>query len=184
MLCDEQPTRISIEVGEHRESIAVDVYKPETGGDAPAPSILLVTGGAGKDLRSGDQITRGKSAVGTHDLAVLLASQGYWVFVPSRRGDPAWRDEDWEALPERFRGRLPRALFDGRAANNGTHTHLRQVEELHGLQAWMRASNIAGLDASRIGIFARSAGCGIALRYAANAGECELSVSLHDASRA
>jgi pimeloyl-ACP methyl ester carboxylesterase len=165
-----QPVRIMIEVGEVREAIAVDVYKPDTG-NGPAPSIILVTGGAGKDLRSGDDTTRGKSAVGTHDLAAVLASEGYWAFVPSRRGDPAWTYKDWEVLPERFRARMPRALCDGNAGNNGTHTHLRQVEELHALQSWMQASNIAGLDASRIGIFARSAGCGIALRHAASVGK-------------
>ena len=97
-----QPTRITLEVGKVLEAFTVDVYEPEDLGNGHAPSIILVVGGAGKDLRSGDGPTRGKSAVGTHDLASLLASEGYWAFVPSRRGDPAWTCKDWELLPERL----------------------------------------------------------------------------------
>lgn len=153
------------------EHFNVDVYHPlpiHFQQDATplegTPAIIIITGVGGKDFITGGAFC-GKYAVAYHDLAQHLADAGFYVLVPSRRGDPQRTREYVASISGKFKNRLPEDFFCDEQPNEGSHSHLRQIEELKTLIKRMPDLG-AGVDKNRIGIIGKSAGGGIALRLA------------------
>lgn len=158
-----------IRVAESSEHFNVDVYEPAPLGatalrrpSEKIPAIVIAPGGGGKDLLTGDG-NRGKHGAGYHDLAEYLANQGFWVLVPSRRGDPRRKLEQRSALCSMFSERLPDELFADHGPNEGCYTHKRQVAELETVIDNLTSLCGSAVNSERIGLLGKSAGCGVSL---------------------
>jgi dienelactone hydrolase len=127
------------------------------------PAIVIAAGGGGKDLVTGDA-RRGKHAAGYHDLAEYLAMQGFWVLIPSRRGDPQRTPELQSGLCPLFRERLPGELFADPGPNEGIYSHERQRHELKTVIECLPELCDHSVDMQRVGLLGKSAGCGVSLR--------------------
>lgn len=154
------------------EHFNVDVYTPETAESCQQidsshgfPGIIIVAGGGGKDMLTGT-VVRGKHAAAYHDVAECLAANGYWVFVPSRRGDPQRTPEQRLKISGTFKDRLPVELFADVGPNSGTYSHNRQLAELRTLITNLPSLCGGGLDNNRLGVLGKSAGGGVALALA------------------
>jgi alpha-beta hydrolase superfamily lysophospholipase len=151
-----------------QEHFNVDVYLPA--GIRPernaAPGIVMVIGGGGKDLLTGEP--RGKYAVAYHDIAVHFSDAGFWVFLSSRRGDPSRTRASLHLTAPSFRDRLL-----CKAAQDEKH-----VAELKILLQNLTRYEIRGLDLSRLGILGKSAGGGVALRLVSELSDRFASVAL------
>jgi len=157
-----------LQVDNSAEHLNVDIYEParicaenppKTGG---VPAIVVAAGGGGKDLLSGDD-KRGKHAAAYHDLAEYLAGEGFWVLVPSRRGDPQRTSELRGGLCPLFGHRLPQELFKDHGPNEGFYSHKRQVAELKTVIDHLPQLCGETVDVRRTGVLGKSAGCGISL---------------------
>src|SRR5262245_27768536 len=109
-----------VEVAHTGEHVNVEIYPPLEGGrpswSAACPVIIIAAGGGGKDLRTGGPAT-GKYAAAYHDLAVSLAAAGFFVLVPSRRGDPQRTPFLRDGVSREFADRLPTELFEDEGPN-------------------------------------------------------------------
>jgi alpha-beta hydrolase superfamily lysophospholipase len=160
-----------------QEHFNVDVFlpadiRPER---KAAPGIVMVIGGGGKDLLTGEP--RGKYAAAYHDMAVHFSDAGFWVFLPSRRGDPSRTRASLHLTAPSFRDRLCETAQDENP-NEGKHTHLKHVAELKILVQNLTRYEIRGLDLSRLGILGKSAGGGVALRLVSELSDRFASVAL------
>ena len=157
------------------QHVNVDIYEP-AGIDRTLatkgliPAVVIAAGGGGKDLLSGNE-RRGKHAVGYHDLAEYLAGEGFWVLVPSRRGDPQRTPELRSTLSHLFTERLPCEFFLDHGPNVGNYSHQRQANELKTVIE--RLPELCGrtVDVTRVGLLGKSAGCGVSLCVASAMGE-------------
>jgi dienelactone hydrolase len=168
--------------GEH---FNVDVYQPSNPAskrsNPRSPAVIVVAGGGGKSSRPGEAVP-GAYLASYHDIAACLADAGFWVFVPSRRGDPCRTPLEQDSLSESLRRRVPSALFAEPGANEGTHSHLRQLAELKAVISRLEDYRGAGLDVERVGLFGKSAGGAVALRLASEMPQLIGSVALWGAA--
>lgn len=146
------------------EHFNVDVYVPTLMRPTrkAAPGIVMVIGGGGKDVLTGEP--RGKYAAAYHDIAAHFSDAGFWVFLPSRRGDPSRTRASLTVTSPLFRDRLLCQAAQDENPNEGQHTHLKHVAELKILIQSLALYESRGLDLSRLGVLGKSAGGGVALR--------------------
>lgn len=172
------PTKAYFAVPGSGEHFNIDVYAPVDHGRGPRPAIVIASGAGGKLLKRAGESVAGSYLASYHDIATHLANDGAWVFVPSRRGDVQWTLEKRLRIADFLRDRLPECLFADCGPNEGAHTHENQFQELRTVLDHLRDYEPMGLDTSRVGIFGKSSGGGIALKLAAQAADRVRSVAL------
>lgn len=168
-------------------SFNVDIFPPHLPSCAaasqsrPGKLVVVVCGGGGKDMRVGAP-SAGKHGASYHDIGESISRAGYWIIVPSRRGDPQRDARLRPGLAEHFRLRLPEELLCDLGPNEGLHSHKGHVAELKWLVEHLPEVVGLKLDPTSIGILGKSAGCGVALALAAELGEKVGSIALWGAA--